>query len=92
MNARRIATSLALATTLLGLHASGLAATQDDPYPRLFKMEMMDKNKDGMVSKAEFMAMVSKAYDMQAKEMGIKNGKMTESQIEELSRKVFFTR
>jgi Ca2+-binding EF-hand superfamily protein len=55
----------------------------------LLKMTMMDKNKDGMVSKKEFMAMMDKAYDMKAKAMGAKGGMLTEAQTKEFLKSLF---
>ena len=71
---------LAVASTSFSGTAFAVEATQID-YASIMKMPMMDKNKDGMVSKKEFMAMMEKAYDMKAKEMGAKKGMMTEAQI-----------
>jgi Ca2+-binding EF-hand superfamily protein len=47
-------------------------------------MKMMDKNKDGMVSKQEFMDMMSMAWDMNARKMGATGGKMTPDQFKEV--------
>lgn len=52
-------------------------------FREMFKMEQMDKDKDGMVSKKEFMAMMDKAWDMKAKEMKAKDGKMTPAQMQD---------
>ena len=49
----------------------------------------MDKNKDGMVSKKEFMAMMDKAYDMKAKAMGAKGGMITEAQMREFLKSLY---
>ncbi len=71
MFSKKLTAVLIIATALAGLSAAARAAegTQDDFMP-LFKMQMVDKNKDGMVSKKEFMAMMDKAYDMKAKALG----------------------
>ncbi len=75
------------AAIVVALLAGGTAANADgDIYTRLFEMNQMDKNKDGMVSKTEFMAMVSKVWDMQAAEMKVKGGKMSADQIKEIER------
>ena len=47
-------------------------------------MKMMDKNGDGKVSKKEYMDMMSKAWDMNAKKMGAKGDKLTVQQFNEL--------
>ena len=81
---------IATATTFAGLSGPARAAegTQDD-FMLFFKMEMMDKNKDGMVSKQEFMAMMDKAYDMKAKAMGAKGGMITEAQMKEFLKSLY---
>lgn len=72
------------ATIALALLTGGGAAFADgDIYSRLFEMRQMDSNKDGMVSKAEFLAMAAKAWDMKAAEMKVK-GPLTEEQLREL--------
>ncbi len=66
---------LGLALVTSSLTAS--AQTMDDnSLDGMFQMERVDKNKDGMVSKAEFLAMMGKAYDMKAKEMKVRGSKM----------------
>ena len=81
---------IATATAFAGLSVPARAAegTQDD-FMLFFKMEMMDKNKDGMVSKQEFMAMMDKAYDMKAKAMGAKGGMITEAQMKEFLKSLY---
>ena len=80
---------IATATAFAGLSVPARAAegTQDD-FMLFFKMEMMDKNKDGMVSKAEFLAMVGKLWDMHTLEINIKGSKMTPEQLRELEKKL----
>ncbi len=79
--------ALVLASALL---ASGTAAFAQggDVYSRLAQMraEMMKKHADGMVSKAEYLDMVSKAWDMQAAEMQVRDGKMTPEQVKALEK------
>ncbi len=64
---------LALTTSSLAVRAEN---NDDMSFPGMFKMDRIDKNKDNMVSKAEFLEMMGKAYDMKAKEMNVKGGKM----------------
>lgn len=71
--------SVALALTTGG----ATAFAQGDIYSRLFEMRQMDSNKDGMVSKAEFLAMAAKAWDMKSAEMKVK-GPLNEEQLHEL--------
>ncbi|MBX3605200.1 MAG: EF-hand domain-containing protein [Piscinibacter sp.] len=94
MFTKQLATALiavTAATASLGLAGSARANEADyqDPF-MLFKMAMLDKNKDGMVSKKEFMAMVEKAYDMKAKQMGVKGGLMTEEQVQALLKSLYY--
>ena len=49
----------------------------------MMKAPMMDTNKDGMVSKAEFLEMAGKMYEMKAKEMKAKDGMMTHAQFQD---------
>lgn len=85
MNAANLARSVAAA---LVMAASGTAALAQggDIYSRLFEMKEMDRNKDGMVSKEEFLAMVGKLWDMHSLEVKIKGDKMTPEQIKEIEK------
>ena len=47
------------------------------------KFQSMDANKDGMVSKDEFMKMMDKSFDMGMKAMNAKGDKMTEAQFKQ---------
>lgn len=71
--------ALALAT------CGGATFAQGDIYSRLFEMRQMDRNKDGMVSKEEYLAMVAKAWDMKAAELKVKGG-MSPEQLRELEK------
>ena len=89
MNASRLAAALIVAVAATGLSQPVLAQEGTQDFMNLFKMVMMDKNKDGMVSKKEFMAMVEKAYDMKAKAMGAKGGMITEAQMKEFLKSLY---
>ncbi len=65
-------------------HAAGEMKAGD-----MMKMPMMDTNKDGMVSKEEFLAAMGKIFDMKAKEMGAKDGKIDAGQLEKLRSSMF---
>ena len=56
----------------------------DNSFSGMFKMAMMDTDKDGMVSKAEFLAMMSKVWDMKAKEMAVKGDKMSGDEMKKM--------
>ncbi len=90
MFSKKLTAALVIAGAVTGFGGAARAAegTQDD-FMLYFKMEMMDKNKDGMVSKKEFMAMMEKAYDMKAKAMGAKGGMMTEAQMKEFLKSLY---
>ena len=85
MQVKKIATSLVAAAALFAA-GSALAAGSSEYYPfsELMSMKMMDKNKDGMVSKKEYMDMMSKAWDMNAAKMSVKGDKMTTEQFNQL--------
>jgi hypothetical protein len=80
---------IAVLSTALALGAFGTAAraesNDDMSFSGMFKMDRIDKNKDKMVSKAEFLEMMGKVYDMKAKEMKIKGGdKMTAEEFQQV--------
>jgi hypothetical protein len=71
----------------LALGAVGTAALADgDRYFKLFEMKAMDQNKDGMVSKKEFLDMMAKAWDAKMEEAKLKGDKMSAEQIKELEK------
>lgn len=73
--------TVALALTTVG----GVAFADGDIYSRLFEMREMDRNKDGMITKEEFLAMVAKAWDMKAAEMKVK-GPLTPERLRDLQK------
>lgn len=84
MNTAHLVRSAAVA---IAVAATGTAAfAEGDIYSRLFEMKQMDRDKDGMVSKEEFLAMVAKLWDMHSLEIKIKGSKMTPEQIKELEK------
>jgi hypothetical protein len=89
MIARSIATALVVASAATGFSQPALAQEGTQDFMQLFTMPMMDKNKDGMVSKKEFMAMMDKAFDMKAKAMGAKAGMITEAQMKEFLKSLY---
>lgn len=88
MFTKKLTAAVVVASAALGgiaMPAHAQEGTQDD-FMIIFKMASMDKNKDGMVSKKELMAMIEKAYDMKTKAMGAKGGLMSEDQMKEFLR------
>jgi hypothetical protein len=71
---------LAGAMMSLGLAAATVALparAQEDPLSFDVVFKMADKNKDGMVTKSEFMDAMGKAYDMKMSKMkSMKDDKM----------------
>jgi hypothetical protein len=87
MKLKQIAGSFALAATVLAsgtAFAAGPTNAEYYPFPEIMSMKMIDKNKDGMVSKKEFMDMMTMAWEMNAKKMGVKGDVMTEAQLKEI--------
>jgi hypothetical protein len=83
MNIRHLTTLLALAA-LTGAGAPALAENIDDmSFSGMAQLTRVDMNKDGMVSRKEFLDMMGKVWDMKAKQMKAQD-KLTESQMREL--------
>jgi hypothetical protein len=87
MKIQQTAGRLALAASLLcagSAFAAGPTNAEYYPFAEIMAMKMMDKNKDSMVSKKEYLDMMSKAWDMNAQKMGVKGDKMTKQQFDEV--------
>lgn len=82
MTPRHLFRPLALALALAA--GCGSVFAEGDIYSRLMDMRAMDRNRDGMVSKQEFLAMIAKAWDMHAQENKLNNGRLTVEQIKQL--------
>lgn len=80
MTLRRIAVLATLAAACCAVQAQPTPA-EYYPFAEIMSMKMIDKNKDGMVSKKEYMAMAEMAWDMNAKKMGMKGAGMTPDQF-----------
>lgn len=83
----RPSTLTALATALV-LSAASTTAKAENPndmsFSGNFKMDYIDKNKDKMVSKAEFMETMNKVWDMKMKQMKVKGDTLDARQMEEI--------
>lgn len=88
MNARNIGRALVVGIAMAA--GSGAVLADGSLYERLREMKVMDRNHDGMVSKAEFMMMVEKAYEEKAKQMGAKKGMLTPAQLDDMLKALFF--
>ena len=86
MNFRTLAVSLAVVSS--GLFAGpALAENEADmSFDGMVAMKRMDKNKDGMVSKTEFLDSMSHVWDMRAAKMkdGMKGGMMLRDDFEKM--------
>ncbi|MES3002743.1 MAG: EF-hand domain-containing protein [Pseudomonadota bacterium] len=83
---RQITGALALAASLIACgsaFAAGPTNAEYYPFAEIMSMKMIDKNKDGMVSKKEFMDMMTMAWEMNAKKMGTKGEMMSDAQFKE---------
>ena len=75
--------SFALAAAMMAVQAPSLAAeAMQDDWSMMMSAKGMDKNNDGMVSKKEFLGMMTKAYDMKAMAMKSHKAGMTQEQLE----------
>ncbi|MRD48205.1 EF-hand domain-containing protein [Caenimonas koreensis] len=86
MNLKTLASSLAIAAAF-SVSAPAFAASHTNaeyfPFAEIMAMKMIDKNKDGMVSKKEFMDMMTMAWEMNAKKMKATGDMMTDAQFKE---------
>jgi hypothetical protein len=87
---KTLAASVVLAAAFAGAQAPALAAegTQDD-WAFMMSSKGMDKNKDGMVSRKEFLDMMGKAYDMKAKDMKAASNGMSEAQLRDFLKSLY---
>ena len=86
MTLKTLASTLAIAAAFAAsapAFAAGPASAEYYPFAEIMSMKMIDKNKDGMVSKKEFMDMMTMAWEMNAKKMGAKADMMSDAQFKE---------
>lgn len=86
MTAKQTAGCIALALSLMSAgtaFAAGADGPQWEPFAQIMAMKMIDKDHDGMVSRKEYMDMMTKAWDMNAKKMGVTGDKMTPEQFKQ---------
>lgn len=84
MNLARRTRSVALVALLAAFGAA--AHAQGDIYSRLMDMQAMDADKDSMISKDEFLAMIGKLWDMKASDMKARDGRLNAGQLKELEK------
>lgn len=73
----------ALAALILSTSLTSANTLPAARYAEMMKMELIDTNKDGVVSREEYLAAAAKMYDMAAEHMKSKDGKMTAQQLRE---------
>jgi hypothetical protein len=81
--------ALILVAALGASGASFAQVTDWQMHLDMLKMASLDANKDGMVSKAEFVKMMEKSFDMAMKKMDAKGDKMTEMQFKQYMENTF---
>lgn len=65
--------------------AFAMAETHEDmSFDGMMAFNRVDANRNGMVSKQEFLAMMGRVWDMKARQMGVKGGEMRESDLREV--------
>ena len=87
MKLKQLAGTFTVAAMLLAggtAFAAGPTGAEYYPFQEIMSMKMIDKNKDGMVSKKEFMDMMGMAWDINTKKMGAKGDKVTPDQFKEI--------
>jgi len=77
----RLATPIAVAATLAVAAFPAAADRGGDASARLMRLTMMDTDKDGRISKAEFLEMVGKVWDEYMPDFKAAEGKLTPEQL-----------
>lgn len=72
---------LALAALPLAVSAETF---EDMSFDGMMKMPMLDANKDGKVSKKEFLDMMGKMWDAKMKKMSVAGDAVSEAQMREI--------
>ena len=88
MNAKTLSRGLIVAAAFVAINSMAASHTGGMSGSDMMKHEMMDTNKDGMVSKEEYLAAMGKTFDMKAKEMKAKDGKMSNDEFRQFLRSI----
>ena len=83
---KTLVTLFATAALFAAAGAARAETMEDMRFGDVVTVKMMDMNKDGMVSKAEFIEMMGKVWDAKAKKMGVKGDKMTSVEFDEVAK------
>jgi hypothetical protein len=75
-----------IALTLGGSIARADNVADDASFTGMWRMDYIDANKDGMMSKTEFLTLMGKVWDMKAKEMKVQGDKMNAEEMKALGR------
>ncbi len=85
MKIQRYVAVLAAVSALGAFGTAARAETNDDmSFSGMFKMDRIDKNKDKMVSRAEFIETMGRVWDMKAKEMKVKGEAMSSKDFDQV--------
>jgi len=76
------AVATAVVASLLAASPARAETEADMSFDGMVKMQRMDKNKDGRVSKQEFMDRMSALWDARAKKAAMKDGTMSTEDFE----------
>jgi hypothetical protein len=71
---------------VLAASVAPVAHAADDPATRMLEMQSMDADRDGLVSRKEFLAAIAKLWDAKSSEMKVRGGRMTPEQLRELEK------
>lgn len=82
----RLATPLALAALLAATALPAAADKGGDASARLMRMSAVDADKDGRVSKTEFLEMVGKLWDAYMPDFKTADGKLTPEQLQTIQK------
>jgi Ca2+-binding EF-hand superfamily protein len=81
----RIAAFAILAMAAAFSTTAARAETADDmSFSGMVEMKRIDKNKDGMVSRAEFLESMGKVWDMKMRQMKLSGERMTEKDFQQI--------
>jgi hypothetical protein len=86
---KTLVASIVLAAATIGAHTPSFAIEGEQDVNSLTSSAGMDRNHDGMVSKKEFLDVMSKAYDMKTTEMRADRPGPTEAQMREFLRSLY---
>ncbi len=76
---------IAATVALMASSAPAWAETNDDmSFSGMFKLDRLDRNKDRMVSRAEFLEQMGRMWDMKMKEMKVKRDLLTEQELQQV--------